>query len=227
MVSPASKLFEGIPGSPKRSNRRLSITETRVGLAESAILQISGKLTLAKVPRMGLGEVGIVVGVVISIGALIVAFLARRDSRAAARAAETSAESSERSAVAAEQSLELSRLESRRQVERTDVEWEREQPKKRPGVVAYRNIGTTTAFAVTAVITVNGQRFDLQCGNVTPDGLVEHDATHLYNLARQDSAALVSSMSRAGISYFGSAHFAVTARISWQSELGTPSIRTL
>jgi hypothetical protein len=97
-------------------------------------------VNVAKVPRMGLGEVIGVVSAVAAAGALGVSLFARRDSKASARAAVTSAESSERSAVAAEQSLELSRLEARRRVERTDIEWEREKSK---GHRAFSSIGTS------------------------------------------------------------------------------------
>ena len=169
---------------------------------------------------MGLGEVIGVVGAVVAVGALAVAFLARLDSRAAARASTVSA-------TAAEQSLELSRLSSQRQIERTDVEWKREKGKGQRGIVAYRNVGATTANAVTVVLTINGQRFEVPFGNVEPNGLIEHDASELYNQAAQRRAAAVRNAASAGVSFFPSSHFDVTARISWESELGTPSIRTL
>ena len=169
---------------------------------------------------MGLGEVVGVAGAVVAVGALVVAFLARLDSRAAARASTVSA-------TAAEQSLELSRLLSERQVERTDVEWARVKRKGERAVVAYRNIGATTAYAVTAVLTINGQRFDLPFGDVEPNGLIEHDASELYNQAAQRHVAHVRNAASAGVTVVGGPRFEVTARISWQSELGTPSIRTL
>jgi hypothetical protein len=169
---------------------------------------------------MGLGEVIGVVGAVVAVGALVVAFLARLDSLASARASAVSA-------AAAEQSLELSRLSSQRQIERTDVEWKREKGKGQRGIVAYRNVGATTANAVTAVLTINGQRFDLHFGDVEPNGLIEHDASELYNQAAQRHVAAVRNADSAGITLLSSPHFDVTARISWESELGTPSIRTL
>jgi hypothetical protein len=184
-------------------------------------------VNVAKVPHMGVGEIVGAVGAVVAVGAFGVALLARRDSKASARAAVTSAESSERSAVAAEQSFELSRLDARRRVERTDVEWERDKRKGHRGVVVYRNVGATTAYAVTAVLTINDQRFDLAFGDVEPNGLTEHDASELYNHAAQRHAAAVRNADSAGVFFVGSPHFDVTARISWESELGTPSIRTL
>lgn len=185
-------------------------------------------MIVAKVPRMGPGETVGVVSAVVAVGALGLSLFARRDSKASAGAAVTSAESSERSAVAAEESLGLSRLEARRQIERTDVEWEREK-RKGPGggVVAYRNVGTTTAYAVTAVLTINGQRFDATFGDIPANGLIEHDSGELYALAEQKLWADTAAMSAAGWVYAGRTHFAVTARISCQSELGTPIIRTL
>jgi len=177
---------------------------------------------------MSVGETVGVVSAVVAVGALGLSLLARRDSKASAGAAVTSAESSERSAVAAEESLGLSRLEARRQVERTDVEWEREK-RKGPagGVVAYRNVGTTTAHMVTAVMTINGNRFDLPFGDVEPNGLIEHDASELYKQAAQRHAARVRSGASVGVTVVGGARFTVTARISCQSELGTPIIQTL
>jgi len=178
---------------------------------------------------MGLGEIVGVVSAVVAGGALWVSLSARRDSKASAGAAVTSAESSERSAVAAEETLGLSRLEARRRIERTDVEWRREKHKfPRVGVVTYRNVGTTTAHMVAAVLTINGQRFDLPLlGALEPDGLIEHDAAELYKEAAQRYAAHVRNADSGGVTVVGSPRFEVTARISWQSELGTPSIATL
>jgi hypothetical protein len=116
---------------------------------------------------------------------------------------------------------------SQRQVERTDVEWARVNRKDERGVVAYRNIGATTAYAVTAVLTINGQRFALPSCDVEPNGLIERDASELYNQAAQRHVARVRNAASAGVTVVGSPRFEVTARISWQSELGTPSIRTL
>ena len=118
---------------------------------------------------MTLGDVGSVVGACIAVGALVVALLARTDSKVSARASATSAESSGRSASAAEQSLELSRLEQLRRAERSDVEWKAEGGKGTHGLIAYRNVGSTTARAVTIVLTVNGRRFDLEPGDVVSD----------------------------------------------------------
>jgi hypothetical protein len=176
---------------------------------------------------MGLGEIVGVVATVVAVGAFGVALLARQDSKASARAAVTSAQSSERSAVAAEQSFELSRLDARRRVERTDVEWEREKREGHRGVVVYRNVGTTTACAVTAVLTINDQRFDATYGDIPPDGVIEHDAEEIYARAEQKRARDADSLAAAGIISGFSTRFAVTARISCQSELGTPIIQTL
>ena len=176
---------------------------------------------------MGLGEVIGVVGAVVAVGALGVSLFARRDSKASARAAVTSAESSERSAEAAEQSLELSRLEARRQVERTDVEWEHEKSKGH--VLVYRNVGTTTAYAVTAALTINNQRVDVPCGDIPANGTIEYDAEQLYALAEHRAAESTAAWRAANSRFSGlqGTHFAVTARISCQSELGTPMIWTL
>jgi hypothetical protein len=177
---------------------------------------------------VGLGEIVGVVSAVVAVGALWVSQSARRDSKASARAAVASAESSERSAVAAEESLGLSRLEARRQIERTDVEWERDK-RKGPsgGIVAYRNVGSTTAYAVTAVLTINSQRFEETFGDIPANGLIEYDSGDLYALAEQKRAADRAAMAAVGIGYGSITHFAVTARISCQSELGTPIIQML
>jgi hypothetical protein len=180
---------------------------------------------------MGLGEVVGGVGAAVAVGALWVSLLARRDSKASARAAVTSAESSERSAVAAEQSFELSRLEARRRVERTDVKWELEKSKDHPGVLVYRNVGTTTAYAVTAALTINNQRVDVIYGDIPANGIIEYDAEEIYALAAQKAVAATAAW-RAGGPRFGDfppkRHIVVaTARISCQSELGTPMIQML
>jgi hypothetical protein len=176
---------------------------------------------------MTLGDVGSVVGACIAVGALVVALLARTDSKVSARASATSAASSESSAKTAEQSLELSRLESERRVERTDVEWKSEGGESSYGLITYRNVGTTTAHAVTVVLTVNDERFDLKPGDVAPNGTVEHDSRDIYKRASADLEASRRALSQSGLAYMGTTHFKVGARISWQTELGTPFIRTL
>lgn len=176
---------------------------------------------------MGLGEIVGVVATVVAVGAFGVALLARQDSKASARAAVTSAQSSERSAVAAEQSFELSRFDALRRVERTDVEWERGEREGHLGVVVYRNVGSTTAYAVTAVLTINDQRFDATYGDIPPDGVIDHDAEEFYALAEQKREKDAYEMAAVGVIADFSTHFAITARISCQSELGTPIIQTL
>jgi hypothetical protein len=121
----------------------------------------------------------------------------------------------------------LSRLEQLRRLERSDVEWKAEGGKVTHGLIAYRNVGSTTARAVTIVLTVNGRRFDLEPGDVVPDGLVEHDAREMYTMASNQKNATTRELADSGVLYVGSTHFEVTARISWQTELGTPYIRTL
>lgn len=176
---------------------------------------------------MDLAGIGVLVGAGIAIGALWVALLARTDSKASARAAAASAASSERAATVAEQSLELSRVESQRKVERSDVEWTAEGGKERGGLIVYRNVGTTTAHAVTIALTVNGRRIDLEPGDVPPDGAVEHDARELYAKANNDLAAETRALADLGVFSPGSICFEVAARISWETELGTPYIRAL
>jgi hypothetical protein len=98
--------------------------------------------------------------------------------------------------------------------------------KDHPGVV-YRNVGTTTAHAVTAVPTINNQRFDLTFGDVEPNGLIEHEASDLFHYAAEQDEVNIRNASSAGIALVSGPSFKVTERLSWRSELGTPSIWTL
>ena len=98
--------------------------------------------------------------------------------------------------------------------------------KDHPGVV-YRNVGTTTAHAVTGVLTINNQRFDLTFGDVEPNGLIEHEASDLFHHAAEQDEVNIRDASSAGIALVSGPSFKVTKRLSWRSELGTPSIWTL
>lgn len=150
--------------------------------------------------------------------ASVIAVLARLDSKASAAAAKVSAD-------AAGGSLELARLEARRLTERTDVQWRRDED--RSGLVILRNVGSTAAYAVSVVLTVNDQRFDLKFGDVPADRTVEHDVREVIDeIAIKNSRAL-AAMRSTGTYYGGPTQVKISARISWQSELGTPAIQML
>ena len=149
----------------------------------------------------------------------------RRDSKASARAAVTSAESSQRFAVAAEQSLELSWLDARRRVERTDVECKRETQRPSGRRVSER------------------RDHDRPCGDSCPDDqqpavrphlrgcgaewLIEHEASDLFHHAAEQDEVNIRDASSAGIALVSGRSLKVTERLSWRSGLGTPSIWTL
>lgn len=163
------------------------------------------------------GAVGGIVGGAGAVWAAIVAQGARGHSSTSAAAAADSAES-------ARGTLDVMRAEAARAVERSDVDWRREQDKHRRGAITLRNVGSTTAYAVAVVLTINGDRISLAPGDVPAGGVVEYDATDVYRAA---SAAASSAMARqraVGTFYAATPKFRVTSRITWESELGTPAV---
>jgi hypothetical protein len=163
------------------------------------------------------GVVGGVAGAGGAVWAAVAAVGARREAARSAAAAEDSADS-------ARGSLDVMRAEAARAVERVDVGWARQRNKRKPGFVTLRNIGSTTAYDVAVVLTINGDRIELAPGNVAPGGLVEHDATDIYRAESQAASAAMARASAAGVFYAASTKFRVSARITWQSELGTPDV---
>ncbi|SDF96934.1 hypothetical protein SAMN04487781_3122 [Cellulosimicrobium cellulans] len=157
--------------------------------------------------------------------ALIVAWLARRDSRRSADASDRSADASDRSARAAERAAEITELEARRRVERSDVAWQRVTDIE-SGLVRYQNIGSHDAFDVTVVLTINDERTTLNPGQVSPGGHFEHDARTTYGAENQAALEEMRS-SPPGIFIITTTRFSASARISWESELGSPGIVTL
>lgn len=102
----------------------------------------------------------------VAVAALLVAWLARQDSH---RSAEASAASAEAAAVAG-------RDEARR-LERTDVKWERLRKRgDDQSQVLYRNVGTTPAFQVAVVLTINDARVTVEADLVEPGGSTRYNA---------------------------------------------------
>lgn len=157
------------------------------------------------------------VAAAIAVVAVVVAAFARRDSKRSADAAERSAATSEDSARSSAESAAVARREEARQIERTDVEWRRvsERPERR-GHLEFRNVGTTTAHVVSAVLTVNGERTHLECEQLLAGGSISFDATKL--------AKKVAIAGSVGGKYVYGFRFDVAARITWQSELGSPGV---
>lgn len=162
-------------------------------------------------------SIGTVVAAVLALVSAGVAILARRDSR-------SSAESSRDAADAAQHSLDLARQQDARTLERRDVRWERI---KSGGVLEYRNVGTTTAHDVTAVLTINGERVPLNdLGDVQAGGSFSHDASDTYAAAVRADRARTQRMNAGGMIFASRGpEFVVTARITWESELGIPGVQ--
>lgn len=149
----------------------------------------------------------------VAVAALAVAWLARRDSH-------RSAEASAASAEAAAESAAVARRDEARHLERTDVKWER--PRQRgddQSQVVYRNVGTTPAFQVAAVLTINGTRATLEADVVEPGGSISYDAT---GMGRR--VVIAASYGSDGANRAYGIRYMVNARITWQSKLGTPGV---
>lgn len=152
--------------------------------------------------------------VVIAAVSAAVAIVARRDSA--------------RSAKAAEAALELERREVARQTELCDVRWERVN-RGPAGLLAYRNCGTTSAYDVTVVVTINDERFEVGSDHVPGGDSIQYDASDLLGRAQREAANARSRArsSRPGVFYVPMTRFNVRARIAWKSELGTPSAQSI
>ena len=153
-------------------------------------------------------------------GALITAIWARSDSKLSADSSVTSARASEKSADTAEASLELSRMEAARRAEAADVEWEFETTGD--GNFFYRNTGQSSAYSVTALVRINGHRFDFAEDLVESDELLHLNATELWG----QLAEVADKDRRSKPDYVISPGYLVTltARVSWFSPLGQASI---
>lgn len=159
------------------------------------------------------------------IGALvaaIVAVLAWVEARKSARAAEGSAE-------AARDSLELQRSEAARARERTDVMWAREWDTRseRPGLIRYRNVGSTTAHGVSALIRVNEETHVVEADAVAPDGFIELDCTTLYEAERRASEQARAEPRPRGQLIFVGTRFHVRSRLSWETAQGSPGVQVI
>lgn len=167
------------------------------------------------------GPIATVIATTVAIIAVFVTWLARHDSKRSADAAERSAVSSEDSAESSADSAAVARRDEARRLERTDVSWQRiMEGRDRQGHLEFRNVGTTIAYIVTVVLTVNGERIHLQQDEVRAAAGITYDASEL-------GKRVVLAASRGGPSgnrYAYGTHFDVHARITWQSELGTPGV---
>lgn len=163
-----------------------------------------------------LSGIGAIAAALVAIGALWVAYLARTDSKVSAKASAVSAE-------AAAAAIELASIQARRETERHDVEWTDDSPDRNR--VVLRNVGSTTACAVSIVLTINGNRHDLDAGDIAPGEAYEFDSAEYAAMAESDFMATVAAMRAAGVGYVGGPTFAVHARITWLSELGTPGVQ--
>lgn len=162
--------------------------------------------------------------VIVAIGALGAALWANATARDAARAAADSAKEAKRSADAAEDANAIARQARAQALEVTDVVW---QGESRQGVVTFRNVGSTIAKDVTAVVRINGRRHDLVAGDVEVDKGFECDGSEELERARAANAATTAKMNQAGIAYVGVPSFKVEARISWYSAAGAPGVVTI
>ncbi len=160
-------------------------------------------------------------GAALAAAALVVAVLARKDSKRSADAADDSAASSRRSADASERASEISELEAKRRVERRDVVWKHFEDVSTPGLFVWRNDGSTTAYDVTAVVYVKDERIEKDVGTLRPGEDFVVDGSEIHKRATEEwrRAAEQGIFFGPGLGQF--------ARISWSSELGTPSIETV
>lgn len=164
--------------------------------------------------------------VVAAVGALgtgvgaVVALLAQRAARKSAQAAEASAQ-------AARESLDLQRAEAARALERADVVWARVKARADPGLIRIRNVGSTTAHEVTAVLRVNGRQHVVSAAAVAPDEELHLDARAEYDAARQRAADRMRAARSAGVVSLSYPRFKVHARITWETELGSPGVQSI
>lgn len=161
------------------------------------------------------------IAAIVAVVAIVVAALARRDSRRSADAAERSAATSEDSAKSSAESAAVARREEARRIERNDVEWRRVAERPERGDLQFRNVGTTTAYVVTTVLTVNGARIHLQQECVAAGESITYDARELGK-----RVVIAASFGPSGTNRAYGTRFDVHARITWQSELGTPGVWT-
>ena len=159
----------------------------------------------------------------VAVVAIGIAIWANAISHQASSSARRSADEAKRSADAAEAANQLAARERARALEVVDVAWDIEKPTPE-GVIVIRNIGTTTAYSVTAVVRVGVERFDVTPGDLPSDADFEIDAAELYERKRQSNRAAVASMAASGIAYAPSSGLPIEARVSWQSAEGTPGV---
>ena len=150
---------------------------------------------------------------VVAVAALAVAWLARRDSHRSAEASAASAEAAAESAAVAQRN-------EARHLERTDVRWERRRERGDDhSQVVYRNVGTTPAFQVAVVLTINDARVTVEADVVEPGGSITYDAS---GMGRR--VVIAAGYGPDGASRAYGTRYTVTARITWQSKLGTPGV---
>lgn len=126
------------------------------------------------------------------------------------------------SADAAAVSVEIARAERARATERTDVHWIREVIEDRPGYVAVRNAGSTAAHSVRALVTINGEGFELGPIDVPPLGYVTLDAGVIYVPLQEAATEMWRRSLEYGFVGTPRTEFDVRIRLTWLSELGTP-----
>lgn len=165
------------------------------------------------------------VAAVIALLAVGVAVWANVVARGAASAARASADEARRSSDAAIAANDLTREEVLRDKELHDVEWRVEEGED--GLLQLRNVGTSTGCSVSALIRVEGQRFDVAGGDVATDGTLTCDARNVYEARRLDDQRAIQSMREGGILFSPSGTVHIEARVTWQSSMGTPGVQVV
>lgn len=158
--------------------------------------------------------------IVVSVLAVGVAVWALRHSSRSADAAERSASSASRSAEAAEKSAEVQRLQMDRASERHDVDWEADRD---GSTLRLRNIGSTSAHNVAARVTVNENVFEEAAEEVPAGDCLEVFIGQPVSEAEEAYRTTVRAMNQSGILYAGTPDINISARLTWESELGSPS----
>ena len=122
--------------------------------------------------------------------------------------------------MASAESAAVAQRDEARKLERTDVRWERSRRRgDDQSQVVYRNVGTTLAFQVAGLLTINDTRVTVEAAMVEPGGSISYDAT---GMGRR--VVVAASYEPGGANRAYGTRYMVTARITWESELGTPGV---
>ena len=150
----------------------------------------------------------------VAVVAIGIAIWANAISHQATSSARRSADEAKRSADAAEAANQMATKERARALEVVDVAWAIGEPIAPDGIVAIRNIGTTTAHSVTALVRVDGERYDVAPSDVASDEVFIVDAAETSRQKIQSNRESSASMAASGIVWIPSDLLFVEARVT-------------